>query len=101
MLRSFGYARAGGLRSITATPDELAQLVPFAAQWEAAARAAFLRGYTGAVQGGALYETFDSQRSLLALFELEKALYELRYELNNRPDWVGIPLAGILGLVPR
>jgi maltose alpha-D-glucosyltransferase/alpha-amylase len=101
MLRSFGYARAGGLRGISASPDELAQLAPFAAAWESAARAAFLRGYTGAVQGSALYESFDSQRSLLALFELEKALYELRYELNNRPDWVGIPLAGILGLLPR
>ena len=32
---------------------------------------------------------------LLAVFELEKAVYELRYELNNRPDWVGIPVAGI------
>ncbi|WOB10818.1 maltose alpha-D-glucosyltransferase [Piscinibacter gummiphilus] len=101
MLRSFSYARAGGLRSITASADEMAQLVPFAAQWESAARSAFLRGYTAAVQGGALYESFDSQRGLLALFELEKALYELRYELNNRPDWVGIPLAGILGLMPR
>ena len=101
MLRSFSYARAGGLRSITASADEMAQLVTFAAQWEKAARNAFMQGYTTAVQGGALYESFESQRSLLALFELEKALYELRYELNNRPDWVGIPLAGILGLVPR
>ena len=32
---------------------------------------------------------------LLAVFELEKAVYELRYELDNRPDWVGIPVAGI------
>ena len=31
----------------------------------------------------------------VAIFELEKAVYELRYELNNRPDWVGIPVAGI------
>ncbi len=102
MLRSFSYARAGGLRGMAAaTPDEMAMLAPFAAGWEAAARAAFLRGYMKAVQGGALYESFESQRSLLALFELEKALYELRYELNNRPDWVGIPLAGILGMAPR
>ena len=38
-------------------------------------------------------------RQLLAVFELEKAVYELRYELNNRPDWVGIPVAGILRLL--
>ena len=37
-------------------------------------------------------------RPLLDLFELEKALYELRYELDNRPDWVGVPLAGIAAL---
>ena len=36
---------------------------------------------------------------LLAIFELEKAVYELRYELNNRPDWVSIPVAGILRLL--
>ena len=41
----------------------------------------------------------DTARSLLPLFELQKALYELRYELDNRPDWVGIPLAGILGFI--
>jgi predicted trehalose synthase len=36
---------------------------------------------------------------LLLVFELEKAVYELRYELNNRPDWVKIPVAGILRLL--
>jgi maltokinase len=38
-------------------------------------------------------------RQLLAVFELEKAVYELRYELNNRPDWVPIPVAGVLRLL--
>jgi 1,4-alpha-glucan branching enzyme len=37
----------------------------------------------------------DARDKLLSVFELEKAVYELRYELNNRPDWVGIPVAGI------
>jgi predicted trehalose synthase len=36
---------------------------------------------------------------LLRVFELEKAVYELRYELNNRPDWVKIPVAGILRML--
>jgi maltose alpha-D-glucosyltransferase/alpha-amylase len=100
MLRSFSYAKASAMRNLDALPDA-AQLAPFAAQWEAAVRAVFLRSYAAAVQGSPLYDTFESQQGLLALFELEKALYELRYELNNRPDWVGIPLAGILGLAPR
>jgi len=38
---------------------------------------------------------------LLAVFELEKAVYELRYELNNRPDWVKIPVAGIVRLLEQ
>ena len=38
---------------------------------------------------------------LLAVYELEKAVYELRYELDNRPDWVGIPVAGIHRLIER
>jgi maltose alpha-D-glucosyltransferase/alpha-amylase len=101
MLRSFSYARAAGLRGLASSPDELALLARFAAEWEAAARAAFLRGYARAVQGSTLYESFESQRALLDLFELEKALYELRYELDHRPDWVDIPLSGILGLLPR
>ena len=38
---------------------------------------------------------------LLAVFELEKAVYELRYELDNRPDWVGIPVTGIQRLIEQ
>ena len=41
----------------------------------------------------------QATEQLLAVFELEKAVYELRYELNNRPDWVSIPVAGILRLL--
>ena len=37
--------------------------------------------------------------NLLSIFELEKAIYELRYELNNRPDWIPIPVAGIVRLL--
>ena len=51
-------------------------------------------------RGAGLYESTSDMQTLLALFELEKALYELRYELHNRPDWVRWPLAGITGLVP-
>ena len=44
-------------------------------------------------------ESIDALAPALQLFELEKAFYELNYELNNRPDWVAIPLAGILSLL--
>ena len=43
-----------------------------------------------------LYGSLLPGSGLLGLFELEKALYELRYELSNRPSWAGIPLQGIL-----
>jgi predicted trehalose synthase len=38
---------------------------------------------------------------MLAVYELEKAVYELRYEIDNRPDWVGIPVAGIQRLIEQ
>jgi maltose alpha-D-glucosyltransferase/alpha-amylase len=51
------------------------------------------------VRGSALYGDWPAARGLLGLFVLEKALYELGYELNNRPDWVRIPLRGLLALL--
>jgi maltose alpha-D-glucosyltransferase/alpha-amylase len=51
-------------------------------------------------QGGAT-QTAESATRLLALFEFEKAMYELRYELDNRLDWVQVPLQGILALIDR
>jgi maltose alpha-D-glucosyltransferase/alpha-amylase len=53
------------------------------------------------VRAGGLYDSIEEARTLLGLFELEKALYELRYEINNRPDWVRIPLVGVLALASR
>jgi maltokinase len=90
MLRSFSYAAAGSriLRG-TPAPDG----------WEDRARETFLDGYFEAVDSGLLPPGEDPTRKMLAIFELEKAVYELRYELNNRPDWVAIPTAGIVRLL--
>jgi maltose alpha-D-glucosyltransferase/alpha-amylase len=101
MLRSFSYAAASALRGGVQSPAEAATLEPVAATWEQVTRAAFLQGYAEAVRGSALFELFDPNDELLALLELQKAFYELRYELNNRPDWVRIPLAGIRALAER
>ncbi|HXV08531.1 MAG TPA: alpha-amylase, partial [Burkholderiales bacterium] len=99
MLRSFGYARATALSRATGErPEDLQQLEPPARQWESEARRAFLRAYQEATAGGVLYRSVEQALSLIALFEIEKASYELRYELANRPDWVAIPLRGILEL---
>jgi maltose alpha-D-glucosyltransferase/alpha-amylase len=87
MLRSFSYAKWSATRSEALDA------------WERQARQAFLSGYQAATQGSGLFESFDDVRGLLRLFELEKVLYELRYEFNNRPDWLQVPLAGILGML--
>src|SRR4051812_3093301 len=90
MLRSFSYVVAGArlLRGQEAPAD-----------WEERARERFLSGYREAVDGSLLPPGQQAIEQLLAVFELEKAVYELRYELNNRPDWVAIPVAGILRLL--
>ncbi|MDP1649365.1 MAG: maltose alpha-D-glucosyltransferase [Rubrivivax sp.] len=98
MLRSFDYARHTALHQVAQSAGELERLAPVARRWERRVRAAFLETYreitqnSGPYPGGAGFEATDS---LLDLFELEKALYELCYEIDNRPEWVGVPLAGI------
>jgi maltose alpha-D-glucosyltransferase/alpha-amylase len=96
MLRSFSYVEASALRSVAHDEVEYAKLAPLARAWVEAVRAAFLSAYDGAAGGASLYGTLTPGTGLLGLFELEKALYELRYEINNRPTWAGIPLQGIL-----
>ncbi len=89
MLRSFAYAaRAAEMRGAT-VPET----------WEADARAQFLEGYLAAVEPSLLPPGSGGIERLLSVFELEKAVYELRYELDNRPDWVGIPVVGIQRLI--
>jgi trehalose synthase-fused probable maltokinase len=90
MLRSFAYAASAG---------ELQRGTPAPEGWEERTREAFLAGYFGSVDASLLPPGEAGARTLLTIFELEKAVYELRYELNNRPDWVRIPVAGIARLL--
>jgi predicted trehalose synthase len=90
MLRSFAYA---------ASAAEQHRGTPAAPDWEDRAREAFLEGYFESVDHSLLPPGADATTRLLSVFELEKAVYELRYELNNRPDWVAIPVAGIVRLL--
>jgi maltose alpha-D-glucosyltransferase/alpha-amylase len=96
MMRSFGYVQQSALRSVAHNEAEAARLSPLARAWELEARAAFLAAYDAAARDSVLYDSLQPGQALLGLFELEKALYELHYELGNRPSWVGIPLQGIL-----
>ena len=65
---------------------------------KSAAASPFLAGYLATVDPY-LIPSGSALQKLLAVFELEKAVYELRYELNNRPDWIGIPVAGIVRML--
>jgi maltose alpha-D-glucosyltransferase/alpha-amylase len=99
MVRSFSYAAyaAAQKRETGAVVSEAGE--KSLAQWEREAIHHFLEGYLRATEGVASVpaqrEAFDA---LLGLFLMEKALYELRYEIANRPDWIGIPLRGLLEL---
>lgn len=104
MLRSFSYAasgtlvrRAGGGEVGAAT---VARLEPWVRAWAAWVSAAFLAGYRDTAGTAPMLPPDDEGwATLLDAFLLQKALYELDYELNNRPRWVGIPLQGIVGLL--
>jgi maltokinase len=92
MLRSFAYAAtAAQMLRGTEVPDG----------WEEQARDQFLAGYFEMVDPTLLPSGQVAIERLLSVFELEKAVYELRYELDNRPDWVGIPVAGIQRLIEQ
>jgi maltose alpha-D-glucosyltransferase/alpha-amylase len=103
MLRSYHYVSHAALRG--KTPTFFVDSAPIASEtwasyWSAWTSAAFLQAYLdGALPGGFLPSSERQLLTLLNAYLLEKALYELRYELNNRPDWVKIPLEGILQLV--
>ena len=87
MLRSFAYAASAR------EPGEWDR------DWEVEARQLFLEGYFGAVEPVLMPAGEAAVNRLLAIHELEKAIYELRYEHNNRPDWIGIPVAAIARLL--
>ncbi len=100
MLRSFSYAAYSGLdQYLQRHPDRQRTLEPWARLWQNAACTAFLDAYkqTTSADPSLLPEPAQAQ-ALLNAYLLEKALYELLYELNNRPTWVRIPLIGILAL---
>jgi len=90
MLRSFAYV---------ASAVELLRGNKAPEGWEETARAKFLEGYVATVDPALLPSGHGAIERLLAVYELEKAVYELQYELDNRPEWVGIPVAGIQRLI--
>jgi maltose alpha-D-glucosyltransferase/alpha-amylase len=104
MIRSFQYAPYAALFGadpvLTPMADTLPVLMSYADFWTACAGAAYLQGYFDTAAGLPSVPSDLRERNLLLdVFLLQKALYEVGYELNNRPDWVSIPLRGILTLL--
>ena len=98
MLRSFSYAAFAGLKQFQETSSQ-SNMDRWAVAWENGASAQFLASYREVIARKAeLLPPAPDAQALLDAFVLEKSLYELLYELNNRPAWILIPIAGILSL---
>jgi len=100
MLRSFSYAAQGALINYTARhPEDFSRLEPWAQLWERFVGAAFLRAYRETARGACFLPASRGDfRKLLDVYLLDKALYEILYELNSRPGWVRIPMLGMMSL---
>ncbi|GAC1527091.1 MAG: maltose alpha-D-glucosyltransferase [Vulcanimicrobiaceae bacterium] len=101
MLRSINYAAVAGMRGATTDRSEdTSSLQPLASDWEHRTVDAFLAGYRETIAGTPSYpRDVELAERLLELFVLEKAFYEMSYELANRPAWVRIPLEGIRSIL--
>jgi maltose alpha-D-glucosyltransferase/alpha-amylase len=97
MLRSFQYAAYSALFDRGSGAENLEN---WAGTWTERVSAAYLDGYLRAAKDNVFVPADPEERRIvLDAFVLHKALYEVAYEMNNRPDWVRIPLRGILSLI--
>ncbi len=104
MIRSFHYASYGSLlrpeMGAAIRAEDVEALDGWVITWNRWVGATFLAGYREATDGAAFLPDDDAESAtLIRAFMLEKACYELAYELNNRPGWVAIPIRGILQLL--
>jgi maltose alpha-D-glucosyltransferase/alpha-amylase len=102
MLRSFQYASRAAAIQLDRSLAHLgeAQLEPWLSLWRKGVSGTFLSSYLGAIPpDSAIIENPEEVDALLEFFLFDKALYELAYEANNRPDWIEIPARGILDLL--
>ena len=98
MMRSFHYAAytALSLRRQTVRPEDVPLLEPWADLWASWISSVYLQSYLETASTAPFIPTLrEDTETLLEAFLLEKAVYEVAYELNNRPHWLTIPLRGI------
>ncbi|KPJ88709.1 MAG: alpha-amylase [Spirochaetes bacterium DG_61] len=101
MMRSFHYAVYAAFRShVSERPEDAQILLPWTRLWLHTVSNIFLHSYLDAVKAAHIIpKEREDLNNLLEAYLLEKGIYELMYELNNRPDWVGIPVNGLLFLL--
>ncbi|TWB88839.1 maltokinase [Bradyrhizobium macuxiense] len=103
LIRSIDYAATAALeRALKVSPDESGRLSLALAEWREQATDALLAAYRETIAGQRLWPT-DARAAdrLLSFFLLEKAFYEIEYELANRPDWLRVPLTGLLRILAQ
>jgi maltose alpha-D-glucosyltransferase/alpha-amylase len=100
MLRSFDYAALSALKSGDFRSEDLPRLALASDAWVFWVALLFLQSYLKASQSGGFLTTAKGElKNLLDVYLLQKAVYELNYELNNRPDWVSVPIRGVLAIL--
>lgn len=103
MIRSFHYAAYASLfHDNQIRKEDIPVLQPFVEQWYHYISGFFMKAYLETVKGfDFIPKNKEELSTLMTTFLLEKAIYEMNYELNNRPDWVRIPLRGIKALLTK
>jgi maltose alpha-D-glucosyltransferase/alpha-amylase len=101
MLRSFSYAANVAVRDLSAGLEHrYAETLERALRWEERATEIFLGSYSDAARGSVIeMQDMQAQKQFLRVNLFAKVLYEINYEAGNRPDWIDIPLRGILRLL--
>ncbi len=100
MMQSFSYAAYAQLDSFRERrPEDADRLGAFARFWESSVTALYLRSYQAAANSAAFVPGPEHFDGLMRLFLIDKAVYEIEYEMNNRPAWLSIPLNGLADLI--
>jgi maltose alpha-D-glucosyltransferase/alpha-amylase len=103
LIRSIDYSATAALeRALKSAPDEQGKIARSLDGWRDSSVAAFLAGYRRSLSDARLWpQSLQDADRLLDFFLLEKAFYEIEYELAHRPDWLRVPLAGTWRILSR
>jgi maltose alpha-D-glucosyltransferase/alpha-amylase len=101
MLRSFAYAADHAARDVASRlPEAAERIAGYAREWQVLTETQYLDAYERAAGASPVWVGDDAtRRNLLRLHLLSKALYEVNYEANNRPDWIETPVRGVLSIL--